>query len=105
MKYKRVLLKLSGEALMGKNSYGIDPKRIRAYAEDIKETVDSGAEVAIVLGGGNIFRGLGAADQGIDRVQGDHMGYAGHGDQWAGHAVGAGRNGFANPPSIGHRNG
>ncbi len=74
MKYKRVLLKLSGEALMGKNSYGIDPKRIRAYAEDIKETVDSGAEVAIVLGGGNIFRGLGAADQGIDRVQGDHMG-------------------------------
>ncbi len=74
MKYKRVLLKLSGEALMGANSYGIDPNRIRAYAEDIKKVVEAGVEVAIVLGGGNIFRGLGAADQGIDRVQGDHMG-------------------------------
>lgn len=74
MKYKRILLKLSGEALMGANSYGIDPNRIRAYAEDIKKVVEAGVEVAIVLGGGNIFRGLGAADQGIDRVQGDHMG-------------------------------
>lgn len=59
---------------MGANSYGIDPQRIRAYAEDIKKVVEEGVEVAIVLGGGNIFRGLGAADQGIDRVQGDHMG-------------------------------
>lgn len=74
MKYKRILLKLSGEALMGDNSYGIDPKRISAYAEDIKKVVEAGIEVAIVLGGGNIFRGLGASDQGIDRVQGDHMG-------------------------------
>ncbi|QTN38083.1 UMP kinase [Cryomorphaceae bacterium] len=74
MKYKRILLKLSGEALMGDNSYGIDPKRISAYAEDIKKVVEAGVEVAIVLGGGNIFRGLGASDQGIDRVQGDHMG-------------------------------
>lgn len=59
---------------MGDNSYGIDPKRISAYAEDIKKVVEAGVEVAIVLGGGNIFRGLGASDQGIDRVQGDHMG-------------------------------
>jgi uridylate kinase len=74
MKYKRILLKLSGEALMGDNNYGIDPNRIKAYAEDIQTVVESGVEVAIVLGGGNIFRGLGASDQGIDRVQGDHMG-------------------------------
>ena len=74
MKYKRILLKLSGEALMGDNNYGIDPNRIKAYAEDIKTVIESGVEVAIVLGGGNIFRGLGASDQGIDRVQGDHMG-------------------------------
>lgn len=74
MKYKRILLKLSGEALMGDNNYGIDPVRIKAYAEDIKTVIEAGVEVAIVLGGGNIFRGLGASDQGIDRVQGDHMG-------------------------------
>jgi len=74
MKYKRILLKLSGEALMGDNNYGIDPNRIKAYAEDIKTVIEAGVEVAIVLGGGNIFRGLGASDQGIDRVQGDHMG-------------------------------
>lgn len=59
---------------MGDNNYGIDPNRIKAYAEDIKTVIESGVEVAIVLGGGNIFRGLGASDQGIDRVQGDHMG-------------------------------
>lgn len=59
---------------MGDNNYGIDPNRIKAYAEDIQTVVESGVEVAIVLGGGNIFRGLGASDQGIDRVQGDHMG-------------------------------
>ena len=67
MKYKRVLLKLSGEALMGKNSYGIDPKRIRAYAEDIKETVDSGAEVAIVLGWWQYLPGPGCRRSG-DRI-------------------------------------
>jgi len=74
MKYKRILLKLSGEALMGEKQFGIDPNRINAYAEEIKKVVEAGAEVAIVIGGGNIFRGLGAQDQGIDRVQGDHMG-------------------------------
>lgn len=74
MHYKRILLKLSGEALMGEKQYGIDPKRLSEYAEDIKEVVDLGIEVAIVIGGGNIFRGLSGASTGMDRVQGDHMG-------------------------------
>ena len=74
MSYKRVLLKLSGEALLGENSYGVDPKRILAYSEEIKEIVDSGVEIAIVIGGGNIFRGVSGASNGIDRVQADYMG-------------------------------
>ena len=74
MRYKRILLKLSGEALMGERQYGIDPKRLSEYAEEIKEVVDSGVEVAIVIGGGNIFRGLAGQSNGMDRVQGDHMG-------------------------------
>ncbi|WP_343487444.1 UMP kinase [Allomuricauda sp. d1] len=74
MHYKRILLKLSGEALMGERQYGIDPKRLAEYAEDIKKVVKKGIEVAIVIGGGNIFRGLAGASQGMDRVQGDHMG-------------------------------
>lgn len=74
MQYKRILLKLSGEALMGEKQYGIDPKRLSAYADEIKEVVDKGVEVAIVIGGGNIFRGLAGASDGMDRVQGDHMG-------------------------------
>lgn len=74
MKYKRVLLKLSGEALMGENSYGIDPKRLAQYATEIKAVVETGAEVAIVIGGGNIYRGMNAESMGIDRVQGDYMG-------------------------------
>ena len=74
MPYKRILLKLSGEALMGERQYGIDPKRLAEYAEEIKEVVDKDIEVAIVIGGGNIFRGLAGASQGMDRVQGDHMG-------------------------------
>lgn len=74
MQYKRILLKLSGEALMGDKQYGIDPKRIAEYAEEIKEVVDKGIQVAIVIGGGNIFRGLAGAATGMDRVQGDHMG-------------------------------
>ena len=74
MKYKRVLLKLSGEALMGEQQYGIDGNRLSDYAKDIKEIVDQGIEVAIVIGGGNIFRGLSAASKGMDRVQGDYMG-------------------------------
>jgi len=74
MKYKRILLKLSGEALMGEKQFGIDNKRISQYADDIKTIVDMGAEVAIVIGGGNIFRGLQAAEGGMDRVQGDYMG-------------------------------
>ena len=74
MKYKRILLKLSGEALMGKRQYGIDPERLAEYAQDIKEITELGVEVAIVIGGGNIFRGLAGASNGMDRVQGDHMG-------------------------------
>ena len=74
MAYKRILLKLSGEALMGSRQYGIDPQRLSEYAKDIKETVERGTEVAIVIGGGNIFRGVAGASNGMDRVQGDHMG-------------------------------
>jgi len=74
MKYKRILLKLSGEALMGENQYGIDPIRLAEYAQEIKKVVDLGVEVAIVIGGGNIFRGVAGASKGMDRVQGDYMG-------------------------------
>ncbi|PHR69125.1 MAG: UMP kinase [Lutibacter sp.] len=74
MAYKRILLKLSGEALMGERNYGIDPKRLAEYAEDIKEIVAQGVEVAIVIGGGNIFRGVAGASNGMDRVQADYMG-------------------------------
>ncbi|WP_373517597.1 UMP kinase [Pricia sp.] len=74
MQYKRILLKLSGEALMGDKQYGIDAKRLADYAEEIKEVADKGVEIAIVIGGGNIFRGLAGAATGMDRVQGDHMG-------------------------------
>jgi len=73
-KYKRVLLKLSGESLMGEQGYGIDTKRLGEYAEQIKEIAQSGVEVAIVIGGGNIFRGLQGAAKGFDRVKGDQMG-------------------------------
>lgn len=74
MKYKRILLKLSGESLMGDQQYGIDPERLKEYAEEIKTVVSLGVEVAIVIGGGNIFRGLAGAARGMDRVQGDYMG-------------------------------
>ena len=74
MKYKSVLLKLSGEALMGNQQYGIDPQRLDDYAEEIANAVREGAQIAIVIGGGNIFRGLQGASKGIDRVQGDSMG-------------------------------
>ena len=74
MKYKRILLKLSGEALMGDRQYGIDPKRLAEYAHEIKEIHDKGVEIAIVIGGGNIFRGVAGASNGMDRVQGDYMG-------------------------------
>jgi len=74
MKYNRILLKLSGEALMGERDYGIDPKRLADYAIEIKKMVDKGVEVALVIGGGNIFRGLAGASNGMDRVQGDQMG-------------------------------
>lgn len=74
MKYNRILLKLSGEALMGTRQYGIDPERLKEYAQEIKQVVDLGIEVAIVIGGGNIFRGVAGASNGMDRVQGDHMG-------------------------------
>lgn len=74
MQYKRVLLKLSGEALMGDRQYGIDPKRLKEYAKEIKQVTEKGIELAIVIGGGNIFRGVAGASNGMDRVQGDHMG-------------------------------
>ena len=74
MRYKRVLLKLSGEALMGSKNHGIDPDRLNQYAKEIKLVVDQKVEVAIVIGGGNIYRGLSGAAEGMDRVQGDYMG-------------------------------
>ena len=74
MKYRRILLKLSGESLMGSQSYGISPDMLTQYAADIKGAVEKGCEVAIVIGGGNIFRGLSGAAKGMDRVQGDYMG-------------------------------
>ena len=74
MKYKRILLKLSGESLMGTKQFGIDNNMLSKYAGEIKQIVDQGIEVAIVLGGGNIFRGIQASEGGIDRAQGDYMG-------------------------------
>lgn len=74
MKYNRILLKLSGEALMGDKNYGIDPSRLQQYADEIKKVKQMGVEIAIVIGGGNIFRGVQAEKSGIDRVQGDYMG-------------------------------
>jgi uridylate kinase len=74
IKYKRILLKLSGESLMGDQPFGIDAKMLRHYAEQIKQLVEEGVEVAVVIGGGNIFRGLQASSAGIERVQGDYMG-------------------------------
>ena len=74
MKYKRILLKLSGEALMGEQNYGIDPQRLTEYCEEIKQVTDQKVQVAIVIGGGNIFRGMQGAAKGFDRVQGDYMG-------------------------------
>ena len=72
--YNRMLLKLSGEALMGEQEFGIESEAIATYAKQIKEVYDMGIELAIVIGGGNIFRGLSGSDQGVDRVTGDHMG-------------------------------
>ena len=74
MKYKRILLKLSGESLMGDKQYGIDSERVAQYAQDIKAVHDKGIQIGIVIGGGNIFRGLSAEKSGMDRVQADYMG-------------------------------
>ena len=74
MKYNRVLLKLSGEALMGEQQYGIDPQRLNDYADEIIEAAKTGVQIGIVIGGGNIFRGLQGASKGMDRIQGDYMG-------------------------------
>ena len=74
MKYNRILLKLSGEALMGDQQYGIDSSRLADYASEIKEIVDKGIQVAVVIGGGNIYRGIQSEGAGFDRVQGDYMG-------------------------------
>lgn len=73
-KYKRVLLKLSGESLMGENSYGLDPKVLSAYAKEIKQITSLGVQVALVVGGGNIYRGMNEAETGIERAHGDYMG-------------------------------
>lgn len=74
VKYKRILLKLSGESLMGSQQFGIDPNSLKSYATQIKEALTHGVEIAIVIGGGNIYRGLNATETGIERVQGDYMG-------------------------------
>lgn len=74
IKYKRVLLKLSGEALMGDQPFGIQSEQLRHYSREIKSIVDAGVEVAVVIGGGNIYRGLSAENSGVERVQGDYMG-------------------------------
>jgi uridylate kinase len=73
-RYKRILLKLSGEALMGNVSYGLDPVIISQYAHDIKSVIELGVQVAVVIGGGNIYRGMNEAETGIERAQGDYMG-------------------------------
>ena len=74
LKYKRILLKLSGESLAGETGHGIDPDRLKEYVDQIKEIADMGVEVGIVIGGGNIFRGLSGTEEGFDRVKGDYMG-------------------------------
>ena len=74
MKYNKILLKLSGEALMGEQQFGVDPKRLEQYANEIKAAHNTGVKISIVIGGGNIYRGLSGASQGMDRVQGDYMG-------------------------------
>jgi uridylate kinase len=74
MKYKRILLKLSGESLMGARQYGIDNNQVLQYAQDIKSVYDAGIEIAVVVGGGNIFRGLSAEKSGMERAQADYMG-------------------------------
>ena len=73
-RFKRILLKLSGESLMGEKQYGIDEKRLGEYAQQIKEIHEMGVQIGIVIGGGNIFRGLSGASKGFDRVKGDQMG-------------------------------
>ena len=73
-RYKRILLKLSGESLMGSQGYGIDSQRLQDYAQQIKEIHEMGVQIGIVIGGGNIFRGLSGASKGFDRVKGDQMG-------------------------------
>ena len=73
-RFKRILLKLSGESLMGKQGYGIDPERLAEYAQQIKEVHEMGIQIGIVIGGGNIFRGLSGSQKGFDRVKGDQMG-------------------------------
>ena len=72
--YKRILLKLSGESLMGDKEFGLDPKMLQQYANDIKSIIDDGVQVAIVIGGGNIYRGMNESETGIERAQGDYMG-------------------------------
>lgn len=74
LKYKRVLLKLSGESLMGDKAYGLDPKMLSNYAHDIKMAIEANVEVAVVIGGGNIYRGMNESETGIERSQGDYMG-------------------------------
>ncbi|MBZ0200034.1 MAG: UMP kinase, partial [Ignavibacteriaceae bacterium] len=74
LKYKRILLKMSGESLMGQKGFGIDNNVLKYFAEEVKKASKTGVQIGIVIGGGNIYRGLSASDQGIDRVTGDNMG-------------------------------
>ena len=83
-KYNRIVLKLSGEALAGKQGYGIDPETVETIAKQIVEVNKLNIQVAIVVGGGNIWRGLSGSAKGMDRVSADYMGHAGHGDELVG---------------------
>jgi len=103
-KYTRVLLKLSGEALMGDKSFGFDNTVIAQYAADIKTIVDLGVQVAIVIGGGNIYRGMNEKETGIERAHGDY-GNAGYRDQRDGYAGRTGKDRRFHPLAICHQNG
>ena len=86
VKFKRVLLKMSGEVLQGDREFGIDPKTVDRIARDVKQAIDMGVQVCIVVGAGNIFRGASGAENGMDRATGDYI-HAGHGDECLGPAI------------------
>ncbi len=100
-RYRRVLLKLSGEGLMGNREYGLDPDMVSMVAQEIKTVHEMGVQVCLVIGGGNIFRGVSAAASGMDRASGDYMGDAGDRHQFAGHAKCPGAAGRADARAVG----